>query len=60
VRSNRANVAAMVAMALVNLALLILAETKVITLGWSWLVIIGTAGTMLLAALLAPVLDRRR
>jgi SSS family transporter len=60
VRSNHANVAAMVAMALVNLALLILAETKVITLGWSWLVIIGTAGTMLLAALLAPVLDRRR
>ena len=60
VRANRANVVAMVAMALVNLALLVLAESKVIALGWSWLVIIGTAGTMLLAVLLAPVLDRAR
>jgi SSS family transporter len=60
VRANRANVAAMVAMAVLNLALLVLAETRVIALGWSWLVIIGTAGTMLLAPLLAPVLDRRR
>jgi len=57
VSANRANVAAMVAMALVNLALLVLAETRVIALGWSWLVILGTAGTMLLAPLLAPLLD---
>jgi Na+/proline symporter len=60
VRANRANVVAMVVMALVNLLLLVLAESNVIGLGWSWLVIIGTAGTMLLAALLAPLLDRRR
>jgi SSS family solute:Na+ symporter len=60
VRANRANVVAMVAMALVNLTLLVLAETRVIALGWSWLVIIGTAGTMLLTVLLAPVLDRAR
>jgi solute:Na+ symporter, SSS family len=59
VRANRANVAAMVTMGAVNLALLMLAETRVIALGWSWLVIIGTAGTMLLGALLAPLLDRR-
>ncbi|MBI2524359.1 MAG: hypothetical protein HYV93_00055, partial [Candidatus Rokubacteria bacterium] len=52
-RADRANVVAMVAMALVNLALLVLAETRVIALGWSWLVILGTAGTMALAALLA-------
>ncbi len=52
VRSNGANVVAMVIMALVNLVLLILAETGVIALGWSWLVILGTAGTMLLAAFL--------
>jgi SSS family transporter len=58
VRANRANVAAMVAMAVVNLFLLVLAETGVIGLGWSWLVILGTAGTMLLAPLLAPLLDR--
>ncbi|OGK79190.1 MAG: hypothetical protein A2X52_00940 [Candidatus Rokubacteria bacterium GWC2_70_16] len=52
-RADRANVAAMVIMALVNLVLLVLAETRVIALGWSWLVILGTAGTMALAALLA-------
>jgi hypothetical protein len=44
----------------VNLVLLTLAEMRVIALGWSWLVIVGTAGTMLLAWLLAPVLDRAR
>jgi hypothetical protein len=60
VRANRANVAAMVAMAAVNLVLLTLAEMRVIALGWSWLVIVGTGGTMLLAWLLAPVLDRAR
>ena len=57
VRADRANVAAMTVMGLVNLALLTLAETGVIGLGWSWLVILGTAGTMLLAVLLAPWLD---
>ena len=59
-RANRANVVAMVAMALVNLVLLILSETKVLPLGWSWLVILGTAGTIALAWLLAPLLDRPR
>ena len=58
VRANRANVAAMVIMALVNLTLLIMAETGVVPLGWSWLVIFGTIGTMVLAVLLAPLLDR--
>jgi hypothetical protein len=48
----------MTLMAVVNLALLILAETGVIGLGWSWLVILGTVGTMALAAGLAPLLDR--
>ena len=57
VRANRANVLAMTAMALVNLVLLALAEARVIALGWSWLVILGTVGTMALAALLAPALD---
>jgi SSS family transporter len=56
--ANRANVVAMVAMALVNLVLLVLAETNVILLGWSWLVIWGTAGTIALAWLLGPWLDR--
>ena len=55
--ANRANVVAMVLMALVNLVLLVLSETKVLLLGWSWLVIWGTAGTIALAWLLGPWLD---
>jgi Na+/proline symporter len=43
--------AAMIAMALVNLVLLLLIETKRLALGWSWLVIVGTAGTIVLALL---------
>jgi len=59
-RANRANVAAMVIMAVVNLVLLTLSESGRIALGWSWLVILGTAGTMILAPLLAPLLDGDR
>jgi SSS family solute:Na+ symporter len=44
-----ANVVAMVVMAAVNLGLLVLSETKVLPFAWSWLVILGTAGTMVLA-----------
>jgi SSS family transporter len=44
-----ANVMAMVLMALVNLILLVLSETRVLVFAWSWLVILGTAGTMVLA-----------
>ena len=39
----------MVVMAIVNRVLLTLSETKVLTFAWSWLVILGTAGTMGLA-----------
>jgi SSS family transporter len=59
-RADRANAAAMIVMAIVNLGLLILSETGRIGFGWSWLVILGTAGTMVLAPLLAPLLDRGR
>jgi solute:Na+ symporter, SSS family len=44
-----ANVGAMVVMAAVNLVLLVLSETKVLNFAWSWLVILGTVGTMGLA-----------
>jgi SSS family solute:Na+ symporter len=44
-----ANVTAMIVMAAVNLVLLVLSETRVLGFAWSWLVILGTAGTMLLA-----------
>jgi SSS family solute:Na+ symporter len=47
-----ANVTAMVVMAGLNLALLILSELKILTFAWSWLVIVGTVGTMGLAVLL--------
>jgi len=57
--ADRANVVAMVVMALVNLALLTLSETRVLPFAWSWLVIVGTAGTMLLA-LAGTALARRR
>jgi SSS family transporter len=58
--ADRANAVAMVIMAVINLALLVLSETGRIGLGWSWLVILGTAGTMVLSPLLAPLLDRPR
>ena len=44
---------------LVNLLLLVLAETGIMPLGWPWLVIFGTVGTMGLSVILAPLLDRR-
>jgi solute:Na+ symporter, SSS family len=47
-----ANVTAMVVMAGVNLGLLVLSELKVLTFAWSWLVVLGTVGTMGLALLL--------
>jgi SSS family transporter len=58
--ADLANVVAMVAMAAVNLALLVLSEQGVIGFPWSWLVIVGTAGTMGLAVLLSPVLSSPR
>jgi solute:Na+ symporter, SSS family len=56
--ADAANVVAMIVMALVNLALLILSETGTLRFAWSWLVILGTAGTMLLAVLLSPIVRR--
>jgi Na+/proline symporter len=47
--SDRANVVSMIVMAAVNFALLVLSETKVLPFAWSWLVILGTAGTIGLA-----------
>jgi SSS family solute:Na+ symporter len=55
-----ANVVAMIAMALVNLVLLVLSETKVLTFAWSWLVILGTAGTIALALALGALAGEAR
>ncbi|MBI5245189.1 MAG: sodium/solute symporter [Elusimicrobia bacterium] len=57
-RANKANVAAMAVMGLANLALLLLSELKILPLGWSWLILTGTFGTIALSWLLAPVLDK--
>ncbi len=56
-RSNRANVLAMTASAAAMAVLLVLSEMKVIGLGWSWLVILGTVMTFVLGWLLGPVLE---
>ncbi len=56
--ADGANVAAMILMALVNLVLLVLSEKQVVPFAWSWLVILGTAGTMLLALAFSALSDR--
>jgi len=56
--ANRANILGMVLMAVVNAALLILSELGIVPLGWTWLLLIGTAGTFILGYFLGPVMDR--
>ena len=51
--ADGANVAAMILMALVTLALLVVSEKKIVEFAWSWLVVVGTAGTMGLALALS-------
>jgi SSS family transporter len=58
--ADRANVVAMIVMALVNLVLLTLSETKVLVFAWSWLVIVGTVGTIALALALSPAMGGGR
>jgi Na+/proline symporter len=45
-------------LAVLNLVLLVLSETRVLLFAWSWLVILGTVGTMLIALALSPLIDR--
>ena len=40
---------AMIVMAALNLGLLVASETGLLAFAWSWLVILGTTGTVLLA-----------
>ncbi len=58
--ADRANVVAMIVMALVNLVLLTLSETKILVFAWSWLVILGTLGTMAIAVALTPLMRGER
>ena len=59
-RADNANVLAMITMACVNASLLYLSETKVLAMGWTWLILIGTAGTFLLGFTLGPTMNRKR
>ena len=54
-KANRANPVSMLIMAMVNLNLLMLSEFKIFTLGWTWLVILGTLGTFALSWVLGPI-----
>jgi SSS family transporter len=56
-KGDKAVTIAMGAMAAINATLLLLSEKGIIPLGWSWLVIIGTAGTFGLGWVLAPAFD---
>lgn len=57
--SNRANIFSMILFACVNLVLLILTERKIFVVGWTWLVLIGTFGTMGLSWLLGPRWEKK-
>jgi len=57
-RSNAANAVAMILSAWTCADLAILAQYHYIALGWSWLIVIGTAETFVLAYLLGPMMER--
>lgn len=57
-RGNKGNVVAMIFMAVTNAVLLFLSENKLVPMAWSWLVIIGTAGTFAIGYVLGPRMDR--
>jgi len=57
-RSNRANILGMVSMGILNAVLLTLSETHIFPIGWTWLLLIGTAGTFAIGYFLGPVLEK--
>jgi solute:Na+ symporter, SSS family len=56
-KSNRANVLGMVLMGVTNAVLLTLSEMHIYPVGWTWLVLIGTAGTFGIGYALGPFLN---
>jgi SSS family transporter len=58
--SNRANILSMILFAAINLVLLILTERKIFVVGWTWLVLIGTFGTMGLSWILGPRMEKQQ
>lgn len=55
--ANKANTISMVFWAVVNIVLLILTEKNIYTVGWTWMVLIGTFGTMAMSCVLGPMMD---
>jgi len=55
-KSNRANIPAMLASTAVCLVLLLLIKYEILNLGWSWLIVIGTAITFIMGYLLGPAI----
>ena len=51
-KANRGNIVAMIASTLCTLALMMLSQFGLINLGWSWLIVIGTAITLIVGYLL--------
>jgi len=58
--ANRANIPAMLVSTAVCVVLLVLIQREVLRLGWSWLIVIGTAITFVLGYFLGPAVTRRQ
>jgi Na+/proline symporter len=58
-RANRANVLSMTFSSVAMLAVLVLIHLKIVNLGWSWLIVIGTGLTFGLSWLLGPIMETR-
>ncbi|MCX7919994.1 MAG: sodium/solute symporter [bacterium] len=58
--ANKANIVAMVVNAACMTILLVLSEKKIIPIGWSWLIVIGTVLTFILSYLLGPIMDKQK
>jgi len=56
-KSNKANILGMVTMAVINAALLVLSEMGIFPIAWTWLLLIGTAGTFTLGYFLGPRME---
>lgn len=55
--SNHANIIAMVFSSIYMVELLFLSEKRIIDLGWSWLIILGTIVTFVLGYILGPMFE---
>jgi SSS family solute:Na+ symporter len=55
-KSNYANIPAMLASTAICLILLLLIKYEILKLGWSWLIVIGTAITFVMGYLLGPAI----